>query len=359
MSSVSLSLRQRLALELERIQQNMLIEQHPLKQLFWECTLRCNMHCRHCGSDCKVSSLTPDMPVDDFLKVLDEISLVQDSGDTFIIVSGGEPLMRDDLELCGAEFTKRGFPWGMVSNGLLLTQQRLDSLISSGIRSITISLDGLEKEHSWMRGRTDSFVAACEAIGRISASGLMGDVVTCVNKHNISILDSVKDLLISLGVRDWRLFTVFPAGRAKGDDELQLSGDELKILFEFIRSTRSEGRIHASFGCEGFLGGYEGTVRDHFFSCQAGVSVASVRCDGSISGCLSIRSRYDQGNIYKDKFMDVWNNRFEAFRRQEWRHNGICSDCGMFRYCRGNGMHLRDDEGNLLTCLYRRMLGRE
>ena len=96
-----MSLRQRLALELERVQQNLLIEQHPLKQLFWECTLRCNMHCRHCGSDCKVSSLTPDMPVADFISVLDEIALVQDPADTFIIVSGGEPLMRDDLEHCG------------------------------------------------------------------------------------------------------------------------------------------------------------------------------------------------------------------------------------------------------------------
>lgn len=356
MSSVSLSLRQRLALELERVQQNLLIEQHPLKQLFWECTLRCNMHCRHCGSDCKVSSMVPDMPADDFLRVLDEISQVQDPGDTFIIVSGGEPLMRDDLEFCGARFSEKGFPWGMVSNGLLLTRERLDSLISSGLRSVTISLDGLEKEHCWMRGRTDSFDAACEAIGRVSSSGLLSDVVTCVNKRNIMTLDSVKDLLIGLGVHDWRLFAVFPAGRAKCDDELQLSGEELKTLFDFIRRVRTEGLIRASFGCEGFLGGYEGQVRDHFFSCQAGVSVASVRCDGSISGCLSIRSRYDQGNIYNDRFMDVWNGRFEPFRHHEWRHNGVCGDCRMFRYCRGNGMHLRDDEGNLLTCLYRRML---
>ena len=357
MGGLSLSLRQRLALELERVQQNLLIEQHPLKQLFWECTLRCNMHCRHCGSDCKVSSFTPDMPVADFISVLDEIALVQDPADTFIIVSGGEPLMRDDLEHCGYLFTERGFPWGMVSNGLMLTKSRLASLISSGIRSVTISLDGLKDDHCWMRGRNDSFDAACEAVGMIASSGLMGDVVTCVNRRNIRTLESVKKLLISLGVKEWRLFAVFPAGRAKGDDELMLSGDELKMLFDFIDDVRSEGKIRASFGCEGFLGGYEGKVRDHFYSCQAGVSVASIRCDGSISGCLSIRSRYDQGNIYKDKFMDVWNNRFETFRHDEWKQNGACSDCRMFRYCRGNGMHLRDDDGNLLTCLYKRMTG--
>ena len=57
-----ISIRQRLALELQRQLIKDMKEKHPLRQLFWESTLRCNMKCRHCGSDCKVSSLHPDMP---------------------------------------------------------------------------------------------------------------------------------------------------------------------------------------------------------------------------------------------------------------------------------------------------------
>ena len=53
MKSDSLSLRQRLGLEIFRKLENEKIKEHPLNQLFWECTLRCNLHCRHCGSDCK------------------------------------------------------------------------------------------------------------------------------------------------------------------------------------------------------------------------------------------------------------------------------------------------------------------
>ena len=49
---------------------------------------------------------------------------------------------------------------------------------------------------------------------------------------------------------------------------------------EFIKACRKEGRIIASYGCEGFLGNYEGEVRDHFFFCNAGVSVAGVLSDG-------------------------------------------------------------------------------
>ena len=64
-----LSLKQRIAFELQRQLIKDQAEKHPLRQLFWECTMRCNMKCRHCGSDCKTSALHPDMPFEDFAKV--------------------------------------------------------------------------------------------------------------------------------------------------------------------------------------------------------------------------------------------------------------------------------------------------
>ena len=98
------------------------------------------------------------------------------------------------------------------------------------------------------------------------------------------------------------------------------------------------------------MGNYEGDIRDHFFSCQAGISVGSGLIDGSIGACPSIRADYHQGNIYKDDFWDVWQNRYEPYRNREWMHTGICAECNMFRYCQGNGMHLRDNEGKILHC---------
>lgn len=205
-----LSLRRHIALEIDRILQNRLIEQHPLRQLFWECTLRCNLNCRHCGSDCHTGSECADMPITDFLHVLDDIALYQNPNDTFIIVTGGEPLLRKDLEECGREFYRRGFPWGMVTNGQALTRSRLDSLIQSGLHSLTISLDGFEADHNWMRGNTTSFHRAAEAIRIVNTeSGLINDVVTCVNTHNFPTLPQFKNYLIELGVKRWRLLLYF------------------------------------------------------------------------------------------------------------------------------------------------------
>ena len=105
-----LSIRQRLALEVNRQLVREAQEKHPLTQLFWESTLRCNMNCRHCGSDCRASSVHPDMPFDDFRKVLVRIKEKYDSHKIMVIVSGGEPLMREDLLKCGRGIYELEFP---------------------------------------------------------------------------------------------------------------------------------------------------------------------------------------------------------------------------------------------------------
>ena len=89
------------------------IDQHELHQLFWECTLRCNLNCRHCGSDCRMLSEQDDMPFADFAKVLDEIREHMDPSKVMVITTGGEPTVRRDLAECGREITKRGFVWGL------------------------------------------------------------------------------------------------------------------------------------------------------------------------------------------------------------------------------------------------------
>jgi radical SAM enzyme (rSAM/lipoprotein system) len=350
------SLRKRIGLEIFRRMRKNNARLHELNTLFWECTLRCNLSCLHCGSDCRVTSNQPDMPIADFLKVIDQITPQVNPNRTMIIFTGGEALLRKDLEVCGLELYHRGFPWGLVSNGMALTPQRLNSLLSAGLHSITISFDGFERAHNWLRGHPKSYTNALNAIKLlVNKKNIAWDVVTCVNKNNIQELPAFKNFLIELGVKNWRIFTIFPVGRAAELPELQLSNEEFTSVLNFIRDTRKEKIIHLNYGCEGFLGNYEQEVRDHFYACYAGVNVASVLADGAISACPSIRSNFHQGNIYKDDFLEVWNNRFQPFRNREWARKGICTDCDLFRYCEGNGMHLHDDKGNLLVCHYNRI----
>lgn len=331
--------------------------EHELRTLFWECTLRCNLACRHCGSDCRVDPGVPDMPLEDFLRVLDEeVTPHADPRRVLIIFSGGEVLVRDDLERAGAEVSRRGYPWGMVTNGLALTPERLRTLREAGLRSVSVSFDGFAEVHNYIRRNPRSFEKALDAIRLIvREEGLAYDVITCVTGPMVPRLEEFRGLLIAEGVKHWRLFSIFPVGRAKNDDTLRMSDEQFREMLEFIRRSRKKSELEVSYACEGFLGRYETEVRDHFYQCAAGVSVASVRVDGAISGCTSIRANFHQGNIYRDKFWDVWQNRFEPFRNREWARKGECADCKMFRYCLGGGMHLHDDDGNLLYCHYHRL----
>jgi radical SAM enzyme (rSAM/lipoprotein system) len=302
--------------------------------------------------------MSPDMPMQDFLKVLDTIIPHVNPHKTMIVLTGGEPLMRKDLEKCGEEIYKRGFPWGMVTNGYGLTPERFNALLKAGLRSITISLDGLNPEtHDWFRGKSGSWEKAIQAIELVAATGdLMYDIVTCVNKRNIDDLETIRDLFISKGVKRWRLFTVFPKGRAKDQPLLQLSKQDFVRLMEFIKQTRKEGIIKASYGCEGFLGEYELEVRDSPFFCQAGIHIGSVLVDGSISACPSLRADYIQGNIYTDDFWTVWNGRYQNMRDRSWTRTGKCATCKSYKYCEGNGLHLRDENSGELLCCHMEML---
>ncbi len=351
------NLRKRLGLKLSSKLHDERVKEHSLKTLFWECTLRCNLNCRHCGSDCTASADYKDMPKEDFFRVLDsQVTPNVNPNKVMITLSGGEVLMRKDLEAIGLALYKRGYPWGLVTNGMALSPQRFESLLRAGLHSIAVSLDGFEQIHNHIRQNPLSYKNALNAARLVAHTpSIVYDVITCVTPALIPRLEEFKDMLISEGIRHWRLFTIFPVGRAASDLTMQLNSQEFKTLLDFIKQTRKAGEINATYSCEGFLGSYESDVRGYFYHCNAGVSIASIRIDGAISGCNSIRAEYAQGNIYSDNFWDVWSNRYEVYRNREWAKKGECGECKMWKYCLGSGMHLRDDKGELLVCHYKRL----
>lgn len=334
---------------------------HELDYLFWECTTRCNLHCRHCGSDCMLAGSEKDMPSEDFFRAFDTIPRKDRPRDFTVVLTGGEPLLRPDIDEIGKALRRRGVGWSMVSNGYFYDRAMHSRLMGAGMGALTISLDGLENEHDWMRGREGSFERAVRAIAIAAAEPRINfDVVTCVNRRNIHQLQEIHDLLVGMQVKQWRLFTIIPIGRAKDDPELQLSDEEFVRLMEFIKAGRlcKGAPMQVTFGCEGYLGRYERKVRGHPYICRAGLSIASVLIDGRICGCPNIdRDVFSQGNIYQDNFYAVWQQRFEAFRHRDWARKGRCKECPLFKDCLGNGMHNWHGEcEDVLNCHYAKTL---
>ncbi len=318
------------------------IRVHELNYLFWECTTRCNFRCRHCGSDCGIAEREKDMPLADFLAAVDTIPQKERAKNFNVVLTGGEPLLRPDILEIGRELRKRDLLWSLVSNGWLYDDAMHLKLVEAGIGAVTVSLDGLEASHEWMRGIPGSYSRALRAINAFARDPRVnGDVVTCVNKRNIGELPGMYDLLKATGLKQWRLFTVIPIGRAASDPDMKLSDAEFRTLMEFIRQKRGEGgTMNVTFSCEGYVGRYEEKVRDGRFFCHAGVNIASVLIDGRICACPNIdRDRFPQGNIHEDSLWQVWNERFQPFRDRSWARTGRCEKCQQWRDCLGGGMH--------------------
>lgn len=308
-----------------------------------------------------------DMPLQDFLRALDTIPKNERPPEFTVVLTGGEPLLRPDIAEVGRAIRGRGVRWSMVSNGWFYDEAMHRKLMGAGMGALTISLDGLGDNHDWMRGRAGAYERTERAIAIAAKEPHINfDVVSCINRRNIGQLDALHDKLQALGVKQWRIFTIIPIGRAKDDPEMHLTDAEFKELMDFIQARREaaasvkEGPrpMNVTFSCEGYLGRYERKVRQNPFFCRAGITIASVLIDGRICGCPNIdRDRFSQGNIYQDNLWDVWQHRFQPFRNHAWARRGPCAKCPVFRDCQGNGMHnWHGGCTEVLNCHYRKTL---
>lgn len=325
---------------------------HQLRYLFWECTLRCNLNCRHCGSDCLKDSDTKDMPAEDFIAQAKKISDSMNSQEIMVVITGGEPLLRKDLSMVGKALREMGFRWSIVTNGLAYNEKKHAELMAAGMGAITLSFDGLEQEHNWLRNSSFSFTKAEKALDiLIHTPRLNFDVVTCVNPLNVNYLDEIYSYLLQKELKAWRLFTIAPIGRAVNNDQLLLSAEQFTKMITFIKQKKIEKRMSVNFSCEGYVGEYENIVRDGYFFCRAGIHIGSILNDGSVSACPNIDRGFVQGNIYKKDFTEIWENCFQIMRDRSWTEIGQCKSCKDYRYCRGNGFHLwKADPKSLLQC---------
>lgn len=323
---------------------------HPLRYLFLEITQQCNLSCLHCGSDCGKAPLENQLTTEEWLAFIAELAeRFPGRNKPFLVITGGEPLLHPQLDELLSAIRAAGFAFGMVTNGFQLDARAADRLVAHRISSITISLDGLEKNHDRLRGKKGSFQRALAAL-RLSAERpiRLFDVVTCVYPANLKELPDLLALLQKVGVRKWRLFNIFPKGRAATNKELLLSDEEIAEMLRWIQKQRILLRgtdFQLEFCCEGYLPkSLDRAVRDEPYFCRAGISIGSVLADGAVSACPNITRELVQGNIRTDDFFEVWENRFQPFRDRNWMKTGDCADCKERRRCKGNSMHLWNHE---------------
>lgn len=328
------------------------LQKHTLIDLFWECTLSCNANCKHCGSSAEKKKYNGELTTDEIKNAFKQIAHDMDARKILINVTGGEPLVREDLcevmEYASNEF---GFHWGMTTNGILLNDNNIEKLRKANMETISISIDGLEKTHNDFRGVPDSYKIIIENIKKLKKAGYVKhiQVTTVINKTNIYQLEELYNVMLELNLDSWRLASMDPIGRAKENENLLLDGKELKKVLEFILNKNKEKRLKITYGCPGFLGlKYEKDARGYYFNCLTGINIASILYNGDLFVCPNVPriGRLIQGNIKTDNFKEVWENKYKEFRIENRTKCEECEKCEYWNFCLGGSYHTWDFEKN-------------
>lgn len=262
-----------------------------LTSLTLQLTTRCNLRCVHCYSPPKGGRLDPDIPTDVALGIIEDAA---DLGLSRIAILGGEPLIRRDLETLVARAVSVGLDPDVVTNGLLLSEERITSLVASGIRHLTVSIDGLRPGHNLMRGR-DNFDRTLASVDRIRARGLEVKVNTVVTRLNRDELPKLTEQLQSR-CDIHKLIFYTPTGPAGSD--IWVSPEEwIPMAAELTARHRSGGsRLLVQQPFEA-----------HPSKKACRLSAPFIAADGQVMPCVTlVESPRSVGSVLERSFRDIW-----------------------------------------------------
>ena len=334
--------------------------QPPLRLLFWETTIRCNLSCAHCRR------LELDEAADKDLSTAQARDLIEQLAQAgkrqpfmpVLVFSGGEPLCREDLfELVG-QAKSLGIVPALATNGTLISSTVTRLIKDSGIVRVAVSLDGATADvHNRLRQLEGSFESALEGISYLHDENVPFQINVTLTKHNAGQLEDIYELAKSLGAVALHIFMLVPVGcgqvLAETDmlspeqyEEMltkicQLDGlGQLQVKVtcgpHYERVIRQQGLYQARSGAGGAGGAVPGRHRhgDVSRGCLAGLGVLFVGHQGDVFPCGYLPVKC--GNVLKNKLSDIWyNNEDLARMRDSSGLEGKCGVCGYRQICGG------------------------
>jgi heme b synthase len=316
----------------------------------WEITRRCNLNCIHCRSS---SSLTvsqhPDFSTQEAYRIIDDIS---GYAQPVVVLSGGEPLLRKDVFDIAKYGTEKGLRMCLATNGTLVTDELCEGIKKSGIRIVSLSLDGATKEtHDDFRKQGGAFTGTINAAKLFKKHSIEFIINSSFTKRNQEEIPKVYKLAKELGATAWYMFMIVPTGRgeeimneliSKEDYEeildwhYQMEKDEKDMLVRptcaphyyrvVLQKSRQEKQKFERRSLKFSTGGAKG--------CIAGQLIALIDVDGNILPC----SYFPQsaGNIRKTPFKEIWEHS-ELFKdlRDFKKYKNKCGSCEFINVCGG------------------------
>lgn len=209
--------------------------------VIWEMTQACDLKCTHCRANSRPSRHPLELSTAEAFHLIDQIA---DMRVPLFVLTGGDPLKRPDLMPIVQYACRRGVRTSLTpSTTPLLVRTAIFDLKASGLMRLAVSLDGSTAElHDGFRGVPGSYQRTLDAIAWCNEAGLPVQVNTTVSKNNLADLNSMIDLLKSVGVVLWSVFFLVPTGRAQQRD--LLSPEQHEQVFAKLYQTSKQVKFH-------------------------------------------------------------------------------------------------------------------
>src|ERR1700690_1988347 len=178
--------------------------------IFWEVTKGCNLRCIHCRATATELSSPSDLPTAKALDIIDQIPALSSP---FLVLSGGEPLYRSDIFQLACHGNDKGLRVALATNGTLVTKEVARMIADSGVKRVSISLDGADATtHDSFRGIPGAFEAALHGFRNLKEVGMSVQINTTIARHNADQLPRVLDLAKNIGADALHTFLLVPVG---------------------------------------------------------------------------------------------------------------------------------------------------
>ncbi|MFW9893857.1 MAG: radical SAM protein [Candidatus Thorarchaeota archaeon] len=310
--------------------------------ILWDITYACNLSCKQCLSSAG-RPLDDELILDEIKEILDDLAKLKVFNICFL---GGEPLMREDFIEILRYASQYNFGLSFSTNGVLIDDQMLEDLEDLKVFQVQVSLDGLEETHNQIRGLPNSFQLAVEAIKRLIGSGIQVGISTTVNKQNLTELEDLIQLSLSLGASYFKPIPIMPVGRGKDVNQLMLSPSETEQYVKFLLSKKNqyENELHI-FAEETYSWLFHEPPEPHSFStklthstCAAGTSQLVFSSNGKVYPCPFLHD-FVAGDLKSESIQQIWENSrvLRQFREVTTTDlKGKCKQCPYIPFrCRG------------------------
>jgi heme b synthase len=319
----------------------------PLRLLAWETTRRCNLACLHCRAAAGSGPYPDELTTAEGKKLLDDLATM---GPVVVILTGGEPLLRDDIFDLAAYGAGRGHRMVMAVNGTLLTPAVAARLKEASIQRVSISIDGADAaSHDRFRAVEGAYDGALAGIAACREAGLPFQINTTITRTNRNELPAIQALALKLNAAAHHVFVLVPTGRGELIREELLSPEEYEATLRWLLDRQKEGRLFIKPTCApqfyrlwrqdaaargekitGAAHGLEAMTR----GCLGGQGFAFVSYRGEVQPCGYLE--LVAGNIRETPFPDIWAQAelFQQLRRVDDYH-GKCGACQYRKVCGG------------------------